>query len=220
MSGFAPIMDEKNRVVALVGANLNIDILHHFVQRAILLIILAALTTLLMVGISVYLITNKISEPVQKLKEAALSLAAGEYEEKISVQGPREIVELANTYNTMRDCLLEHINRLRDISYTREMLFGEQECALLLQNRMLDGAIDRFEDERVSIKHITTPHNILSHGFKLDLRVQGQSLQFKLIQSIDEGFEGIYSLLEGSKTPKGSVELDIHLNSLQLKVSM
>lgn len=216
MSGYAPIMDEHNKVIALVGANLNVDTLHHFVQRAILLMILAALTTLLLVGVAVYLITNKISEPVQKLKEAALSLAAGEYEEKISVQGPREIVELANTYNTMRDCLLEHINRLRDISYSREMLFGEQECALLLQNRMLDGAIERFDDERIAIKHITTPHSVLAHGFKLDLSSDPEQFKLNLSQSSEEGFEGIYSLLESGSKIKSSIKIQLDMKSLHL----
>lgn len=219
MSGFAPLMNSQQRVIALVGANLNIDLLDHMVHRAILLIILASLVTLLLVAIAVYLITNKISEPVQKLKEAALSLAAGEYEEKISVQGPREIVELANTYNTMRECLLEHINRLRDISYSREMLFGEQECALLLQHRMLDGVIDRFDDGRLVIKHVTTPLNTLTHGFKLSCESQGSSLNLTLVQSKDEGFEGIYHLIDQKDAAKGTLSLQFDFDRKTLSMS-
>lgn len=207
MSGFAPLLNQKGQVFALVGANLNLDILDHMVDRAIIMIVITSLVATILVAAAVYLITKKISEPVQKLKEAALSLAAGEYEEKISVNGPKEIVDLANTYNTMRECLLENITRLRDISYSREMLFGEQECALLLQNRMLDSIIEQFSDPRLAIKHISTPSSTLGLGVKLSIEQKENNVHISLLQSHEEGFEGIYHLLSGSSTDLGHVDL-------------
>lgn len=218
MSGFAPLFNEKRQVYALVGSNLNLDIFDHMVDRAILMIVLASLVSILLVGSLVYLITNKISEPVQKLKDAALSLAAGEYEEKISVKGPKEIVDLANTYNTMRECLLENITRLRDISYSREVLFGEQECALLLQHRMLDVIIDQFNDPRMAIKHISTPSSSLGQGVKLSLSQQNNKVDISLLQSQEEGFEGIYHLLSGANEDLGSVQLSFDFSDKSLNV--
>lgn len=218
MSGFAPLFNEKGQVIALVGSNLNLDIFDHMVDRAILMIVLASLVSILLVGSLVYLITNKISEPVQKLKDAALSLAAGEYEEKISVKGPREIVDLANTYNTMRECLLENITRLRDISYSREVLFGEQECALLLQHRMLDVVIDQFHNSKMAIKHISTPSSTLGLGVKLAIDEKDNQVDLTLLQSQEEGFEGIYHLLSGSVEDLGSVKLHFDFNAHSLNV--
>lgn len=218
MSGYAPLFNSKRQVYALVGSNLNLDIFNHMIHRAVLLIVGASIVSLILVGSVVYLITNKISEPVQKLKEAALSLAAGEYEEKISVSGPKEIVDLANTYNTMRECLLENINRLRDISYSREVLFGEQECALLLQHRMLDVVIEQFHDPRLAIKHIASSSSTLGYGAKLLIDQGKDHINLTFQQSQEEGFEGIYHLLSGVNGNFSQADLDFNFTEKQLDV--
>ncbi|MFV0340830.1 MAG: HAMP domain-containing protein, partial [Parachlamydiaceae bacterium] len=218
MSGYAPLFNSKRQVYALVGSNLNLDIFNHMIHRAVLLIVGASIVSLILVGSVVYLITNKISEPVQKLKEAALSLAAGEYEEKISVSGPKEIVDLANTYNTMRECLLENINRLRDISYSREVLFGEQECALLLQHRMLDVVIEQFHDPRLAIKHIASSSSTLGYGAKLLIDQGKDHINLTFQQSHEEGFEGIYHLLSGENGNFSQADLDFNFSEKQLDV--
>lgn len=198
MTGYAPIMNDQKEVIALVGADVNMNLLHRIEEHAIWVMLIAAFITILLVTTCVVFIANKITSPVSQLKNAALALAAGEYDEKIGVKGPKEIAELANTFNTMRECLLDHINRLRDSSFLREKLFGEQECALLLQNRMLDGIIERFEDPRISIRHITSAITGPMRGLKLDMAADTASISVTLTESIDEGFDGVYSLVSNS----------------------
>ena len=69
---------------------------------------------------TVFLIADRISKPVRQLNQAALEIAAGEYETNIDVKGPKEIVELAHTLNTMSECLVEHMSRLRESSLIRK----------------------------------------------------------------------------------------------------
>ncbi len=76
----------------------------HLPVSLLLIVVFAALTILLMVA-SLFIVANKIARPVQKLNNSALAIAAGQYGESIQVKGPKEIVELANTLNTMSECL-------------------------------------------------------------------------------------------------------------------
>lgn len=211
MTGYAPILLDGS-VIALAGADVNLDLLNRIINHAIFIMIASSLVTILLVIGAVIFIANKIAQPVSQLKNAALALAAGDYEEKISVHGPKEIAELSNTFNTMRECLLDYINRLRDTSSQREKLYGEQECALLLQNRMLDGVIDRFEDKRISVKHLTASLTPLMHGLKLTLTSSPDKASLVLQESIEEGFEGVYSLLNHPKDDLNALEMTLHFN--------
>ena len=98
---------------------------------------------LLVVGI-VFIIADHISKPVRQLNRAALEIAAGDYEANIRVEGPKEIMELAHTLNTMSQCLVEHMSRLKESSLIRERMYGEYECSLLLQYYMLQHVIEDF----------------------------------------------------------------------------
>lgn len=210
MTGYAPILSNGGRVVALVGADVNIDLFHRIVQNAIFAMIGAALITIALVSLLVVFIANKIAMPVNHLKDAALAIAAGDYEERVDIKGPKEIAELANTFNTMRECLLDHINRLRDSSFLREKLFGEQECALLLQNRMTDGVIERLDDRRVIIKHIESAFSGPIRGIKLKTVKTEGTLSLTLSESEKEGFEGLYALLDEDTHQK--LTCCVHIN--------
>jgi HAMP domain-containing protein len=154
-------------------------------------------TAILMLAISIgvlYFIAYKIVEPLNTLKNAALVLAAGDYEEKIDVKGPKEIVELAHTLNTMRECLVDHVNRLHETSYLREKIFGEQECAQVLVARMVDGEIERFSDSRLILKHLTAGMSSAIQGLKLSLNADNGRIVIFLQESEEEGFEEVYLL--------------------------
>lgn len=209
MTGYAPIKNEQGKVIALVGADVNLDLLHRFVRHAILVMLLSTLIATSLVAVAVMFIANKITEPVSQLKNAALALAAGEYEEKIAVKGPKEISELASTFNTMRECLLDNINKLRQSSFLREKLYGEHECAALLQSRMLDGVIERFNDPRLTIKQIVSSPSSAIQGLKVDLTPSENSISIKLSESLEEGFEGVYSLLNGEHQIAGEISSEI-----------
>lgn len=160
-----------------------------------IIILCAALAILLMIA-SLFIIANKISKPVQKLNNSALAIAAGQYGESIRVQGPKEIVELANTLNTMSECLHENINRLKENSLLRERMYGEYECAMLLQHMMLQKNIDDCRSDAVAVKSITffseSPRGLLLDFPKPE---QKDHFQIHMAEAEEEGFEGMYELL-------------------------
>lgn len=211
MTGYSPLFDLKGRLVGHVAADINVHLIDAKFKESLLLIILSSgLTILVMIG-TLFMIANKISKPIQKLNHSALALAAGQYGESIPSEGPKEIVELANTLNIMSECLLENINRLKENAVYRERMYGEYECAMMLQHLMLQKNIDDCRSDAVSIRPITffseNPRGIL-----LDFpKAKNINLfHIHLAEALEEGFEGMYNLLIESRQPN-DLQTRMHL---------
>lgn len=210
-------------VLALIAYHWIAESDHQKLPFSLLLIALGAILTLLLMVASLFIVANKISRPVQKLNNSALAIAAGQYGESIKVRGPKEIVELANTLNTMSQCLYENINRLKENSLLRERLYGEYECAMLLQHMMLQKNIDDCRSDAVAIKSITF-FSESPRGLLLDFPKQENPdfFQIHLAEAEEEGFEGMYQLLTQYKLSKESqthtsLLLDRSASTFQLK---
>ena len=219
ITGYAPIINSNNETVALVGADVSMDMLNRLVKSAVLVLIGSTLFTIALVASALFFIAHRITQPVNQLKDAALALAAGDYDEKITVQGPKEIAELSSAFNTMRECLLDHINRLRDNSLTREHLYGEQECAGLLQSRMVDGVIEKFHDPRLTIKHVKFSMKTADQAMGLTIDQVQDGVKISLIESIEEGFDGVWALLHGAKEVAGRSFTEINFENKTVKAS-
>lgn len=153
----------------------------------------SCLTLLLVIG-TVFLIADRISKPVRQLNQAALGIAAGNYESNIQVEGPKEIVELAHTLNTMSQCLVEHMSRLRESSLIRERMYGEYECALLLQHYMLQKVIEEFNYPNLHMRLISGPLSPIQKGLFLKIDHSSSKLKLTLLEAMDQGFAGLFQL--------------------------
>ncbi len=205
MTGYAPIYDEQGQITGLMAADISVGLIDEKFQECLLLILCSAGFTILIVVATLYFIANRISRPVQKLNNSALAIAAGQYGESIQVQGPKEIAQLANTLNTMSECLHENINRLKENSLLRERIYGEYECSMLLQHLMLQKNIDECRSDAVAVKPITffSEH---PKGLLLDFP-KGEDSQYfhiHMAEAEEEGFEGMYQLLTRYKYSKES----------------
>lgn len=196
ITGYAPMFDPNGYVMGLMAADIHVSLIDKKFHESLFLILFCAGFTILIVVITLFLIANKISKPVQKLNNSALAIAAGHYGESVQVSGPKEIAELANTLNTMSECLHENINRLKENSLVRERMYGEYECAMLLQHMMLQKNIDECRSDAVAVKSITL-FSESPKGFLLDFpKLENPDLfQIHLAEAEEEGFEGMYQLL-------------------------
>lgn len=130
--------------------------------------------------------------PLKKVKDSALHLASGHYEEGVDseggrIEGPKEIEELSYALQTLRECLIHKPTA------TPDKLYGEYECAELLQFEMLDTVIETitppFEMKKVSLPS--------ANPLGLRLLLGGDSFEFQ--EAEYPGFKGTYKLLtEGS----------------------
>lgn len=215
MTAYAPIIDSSGHVVALAAADVGLKMIDSQLNRALGIILLSAAITMLLVAMSVIFIANRINRPVQKLKNAALAIAAGEYGETIKVEGPKEIVELANTFNTMSECLEEHITRLRESSLIRERLYGEYECLQMLQNQMLQQAAHHFQNPWLSLKLIKVQASKPAFGAWLKIQeLADHNVNITLTEALEEGFLGVYDLLsKASKESKHFPALEVRFQA-------
>jgi HAMP domain-containing protein len=221
MSGYAPIFDKTGNVIALLSADASAAPISEKLQEKLLLIALSTGLTIALVVIFLWVVASKISRPVQKLGGSALAIAAGQYGNKVQVKGPKEIVELANTLNTMSECLNENINRLKENSLLRERMYGEYECAMLLQHLILQRMIEECKSDAIAVKAITL-FSENPRGLLLDLPKTEKNplLQIHLVEAKETGFEGIYELLTQYKLSKetASKELDEMFPSIQVSI--
>lgn len=196
ITGYAPLLNDQGTVQALVGADISMSEIDSKLKGALLIILASAIATISLVVLSVLVSANKISEPVQKLKNAAVDIAAGNYDSPIEVDGPSEIVELSNTLNTMSECLKENIDRLKQNAAAREHLMGEYECAVLLQERMFQRDLEQFSHPQLRIRGINTHTAMQPKGVLVNLSlINEHEVTFTFREAKEKGFEGIYRLL-------------------------
>ena|SRR3990167_7092777 len=210
-------------IFALFAYHLHEGLNDKSFQNSLIILILGILCTIGLMVTSLYYIANRISNPIQKLNNSALAIAAGQYGESISVDGPKEIMELANTLNTMSECLLENINRLKENSLLRERMYGEYECAMLLQHLIFQKNIDDCRSDAVAVKSFTlfsdNPRGVLLDFPKTHLPNQ---FIIHLAEAEETGFEGMYQLLTQYRNSKeiqkhSSILFDRNTSTLSLQ---
>ena len=202
----------------LVGNVAFVLALHKFQHNLPLVILGAGLSVAFMLA-TLFIISNKISKPIQKLNHFALAIAAGQYGEAAEPTGPREIAELANTLNTMSECLLENINRLKENSLLRERMYGEYESAVLFQHFLLQRNIDDCRSDAIAVKAISH-FSDYPCGILLSFpKPEKEQFAIHLAEAEETGFEGMYELLtqykHSSEFPKQtSLLFDCNTGSL------
>lgn len=206
---------------ALLSGILLIFLLLYLNQQTDLSIIEIAILGIALLAViataSLYYISGKISTHVQKLNNSALTIAAGRYGESIHATGPKELKELANTLNTLSECLLENINRLNENSKQREQMYGEAECARLLQLQMLQKNIDECSSDAIAVKSISFS-SAITRGFLVDFPTNlelANILNIHLAEAKSSGFEGMYRLLTQYKSSK-----DHRLSKYSLRLTL
>lgn len=169
----------------------------------LVLLLSGTLLSLIAITSLLYVMANQITRPLQTLSESALVIAAGQYGTSIPVQGPQEIQELSNLFNTLSECLYEQINRLKETSRLREQLYGEEECTMLLQHLMLQKNIQSCRSSLVAIRSVAI-YSRTPRGILLDFPQGNNPHLFtaRLTEAKEGGLEGIYELLTHSKTVK------------------
>jgi len=196
MTGYAPVFNKEGTLEGVMAADVSLTSIEKKFQESVILVIVSASLTIILMVATLYLIAGKLSRPIQRLNNSALAIAAGQYGESLAVQGPREITELANTFNTMSECLLENINRVKENSLLRERMYGEYECAMMLQHLMLQKNIDDCHSDAVAVKSLTV-FSDSPRGLLLDFPKSSRSDLFRIhmAEAEDDGFEGMYELL-------------------------
>lgn len=203
LTQYAPVYDSDKTLIGTIAATGHKHVMEKKFRDSLVLILLSGGLGVGLLAITLYFIASRIALPVQKLNNAALAIAAGHYGESAPIGGPKEIAELANTLNTMSECLLENIDRLKENSLLRERMSGEYECAMLLQHMMLQKNIDECKSDAVAVQSFTL-FSDSPRGLLLDFPTKPDPNLFTIhmAEAEDTGFEGMYELLTQYKNSR------------------
>lgn len=117
LSGYAPIRDSKNRVVAVLGIDMSAADVYHIqkkVQKFAILFFMAGLFLSLLLGT---FLSTKVTAPIGKLTEGIRHIASGDLRHRVEVKGQDEISELADAFNKMAANLLKTRHKLVEYFY-------------------------------------------------------------------------------------------------------
>ena len=217
MTGYAPIMNEKGDVIALVGADLRLELLDQKAKTMQGIIALVAIITIACTTLGIAFIANKISQPVEELKNAALVVAGGNLGQTIQVDGPQEIKELANALNTLSECMRENLTRLEETSVMREKLLGKKECFRILQNTLIEEALQHFKHPHIKIQAIDMPGKEEDKPIVIEFPDSGQThLVVTFKEALKKGLDGVIDLFRSDLTPRLMLTLNKEVASWRL----
>lgn len=117
LSGYAPIRNTDDTVVAMLGVDISADdvfaLQHKVHQRGILVLVLGVI-------ISIFLgmvISNKITRPINELARGTHRISDGDLQYRVRVSSSDEIGELAKSFNNMADNLYKISRKLLTYFY-------------------------------------------------------------------------------------------------------
>jgi len=99
-------------VIAVLRTSFFLDTLHRFIKKTYSHIIGLALVVAAVAIFISYVISKKISNPLEKLKSTAAEFAKGEFKVKSPDSSILEIKELSDSMNTMSKALQDNINEI------------------------------------------------------------------------------------------------------------
>ena len=212
MTAYAPILDRCGHVAALVGAEVSLDAIRPALQKTTGIVVACSLGAVFLAIVGVYLFAQKISAPLRTLGDSALAIAGGEYGAAVKVKGPSELVELANTLNTMSGCLEEHFTDLKEDSLLRERQHGERESCLMLQYNLLRGPAKQWHSKHLKVKSFSYNDHTLPIGCRLTLASEGDTdFNVALTDANASGFDPMYDLVQlgnDKLSPPVTVKID------------
>ena len=126
--GSAPIFDSKGQVAGLLGADVNISLINAKMNQAMLMIFGIGVIALLLATWVSLIITRRFIEPIDRIKQAALEVAAGKFGVEVHVANPRELKELAETFTQTSRTLKE--------TQESDKIYKEQQSRFLAEQNL------------------------------------------------------------------------------------
>ncbi|MCH8540005.1 MAG: hypothetical protein LAT58_04450 [Opitutales bacterium] len=102
-AGYYPLRNSDGDTVAMVGADVNVSIIQQKTRRALFAILFLGVPTLCLALVVVFRIASALTKPIEQIRYAALSLAAGTPPDEPLKTGVREVRQLAQKLTLLQD---------------------------------------------------------------------------------------------------------------------
>ncbi len=127
---------------------LDSDLYNYFKRNIYLAITLSALVVILLIIILSFILSKKITSPLIKVKNAALEVARGNYQQNIESRGDDELTQLVDAFNLMSKKLLK-LEKIRKESTSD--LAHELRTPLTT----IKGYLEAIEDGKIEVNSAT-----------------------------------------------------------------
>lgn len=117
LSGYAPIKDKSGQTVAVLGIDVDISQVYAIQKSAILRAGVVLFLSLVFSLWLAFLLSKRISKPVNALIIGARTIALGDLDHRVDVKGKDEIAQLAQEFNQMAGSLSKANKKLKDYFY-------------------------------------------------------------------------------------------------------
>src|SRR5437870_2346074 len=104
----------------MAGADVDISIIRAKTSAALAQVGIVSLISLLLAGFLSMRVARSLTRPLAAAKEAALQVAAGQYDQRIDVDRPRELAEMAAAFNQMSETLATTMEELAQVNQSLE----------------------------------------------------------------------------------------------------
>jgi len=101
ISAYEPIRDINNRIIGILYVGILKEPFSNLLRNTVLTFLGICIGVIVIIIMVAILLTRKISTPLKKLEDFARNVEEGKYEPDFSIKAPREIENLANSFNHM-----------------------------------------------------------------------------------------------------------------------
>jgi hypothetical protein len=107
-----PILDGRGRSSAAAGVDVNISIIQRKTRQALIEVLALSAAVWLAAAALAILMARRLARTLGLLKGAALSVAAGQYGQEVTLRSPRELVRVAGAFSRLSRNLKETFFRM------------------------------------------------------------------------------------------------------------
>ncbi len=184
-------------------------------QRSLLVLLLAALTVSAGVGLFGWMLANNLASPIEVLTQAAENMENGDLSVRVRPSGPRELLRLAEAFNSMASKLQSNVNELRAfVANASHELRTPLTVVKLRAEALSDGALEepevagRFLGEiETEVDRLVRMVNDLLDLSRMEAGLEGsQRTKLNLSTIANEVYE---TFILRAKRAEVSLELDI-----------
>jgi len=158
-----------------------------FIIQSLVVFAVSIVILILLYQLSSALI-GRYLRPLEELSERTKRVAAGDFKTKIKVKSKDEIGELAASFNTMTDSLMQHMEALKESVRREEHTNREMELAAELQKRALPEHVPSIPG--VEIAANSTPASAVGGDYFDFLSMDSQNNGFAIGDAAGKGFPG------------------------------
>lgn len=119
----------------------------NIINMMAIFVIIAAIILVIVYKVSISF-SNKLTEPIEKLKDDVEIISQGNFDYKADVSGNDEISDLAHSFNAMTSALKEYIDDITKLTAEKERTGAELNIATKIQLGMLPTEFPAFPDDK------------------------------------------------------------------------